>query len=475
LPSVRYENFANNPILIYNEEKSLRTVARHFADYKTIQADNGSFFVMDVGRIDELMQYWCISLPRVQPFYALQCNSDPVLLHLLAHYPNFGFFCASGDDVEKALDLIGIDRIIYGNPLWTRRNVCKAKEYGLQCLICQSENDLMRVKAFHPDANVILRVCIGPVENRLRIGCDLIDEAPLLIELCSKINIHLVGIGFSVCVGNLSLGLYAYAIAQCRRLFDLAAEFGILLNILDIGDFPSTDMSTGLSFNQISEIINSALFQYFPDDHFVNLRIIAEPGRYFASSAFALVTNVIGTYITRASLLTNTEIDVDEVVIVYKTNDGIYKSFGCILAEDCEPHCEPLHDDETQVITYVSIIGNTVENEVLQPITRLKSLKVGDWLLWNNMGAYTMYNRDKNCRNSLPVVHYFTDSERWAFLRKFSSISKSMSHGKTNVENLCEKKVDDEFSINSEVESFVSEDDDSIWARNSFLREDNEE
>lgn len=70
------------------------------------------------------------------------------------------------------------------------------------------------------------------------------------------------------------------------------------------------------------------------------------------------------------------EIDVDEVVIVYKTNDGIYKSFGCILAEDCEPHCEPLHDDETQVITYVSIIGNTVENEVLQPITRLKSLKV---------------------------------------------------------------------------------------------------
>lgn len=56
---------------------------------------------MDVGRIDELMQYWCISLPRVQPFYALQCNSDPVLLHLLAHYPNFGFFCASGDDVEK--------------------------------------------------------------------------------------------------------------------------------------------------------------------------------------------------------------------------------------------------------------------------------------------------------------------------------------------------------------------------------------
>lgn len=50
-----------------------------------------------------------------------------------------------------------------------------------------------------------------------------------------------------------------------------------------------------------------------------------------------------------------------------------------------------------------------------------------------------------------------------------------MSHGKTNVENLCEKKVDDVFSINSEVESFVSEDDDSIWARNSFLREDNEE
>lgn len=44
LPSVRYENFANNPILIYNEEKSLRTVARHFADYKTIQVINHKIF-----------------------------------------------------------------------------------------------------------------------------------------------------------------------------------------------------------------------------------------------------------------------------------------------------------------------------------------------------------------------------------------------------------------------------------------------
>ena len=40
---------------------------------------------------------------------------------------------------------------------------------------------------------------------------------------------------------------------------------------------------------QIAEVVNLSLDKYFPDD----VRIIAEPGRFYVASAFTIATNVI--------------------------------------------------------------------------------------------------------------------------------------------------------------------------------------
>ena len=50
-----------------------------------------------------------------------------------------------------------------------------------------------------------------------------------------------------------------------------------------------------MSFSEISADILASLAEHFPDDKYGDsLKMIAEPGRYFASAAYTLVTNVIG-------------------------------------------------------------------------------------------------------------------------------------------------------------------------------------
>lgn len=56
---------------------------------------------MDVSQINKLLDVWCNYLPRVQPFYAVDCNDDPVLLKVLSENPMVGFQCSTKQNIEK--------------------------------------------------------------------------------------------------------------------------------------------------------------------------------------------------------------------------------------------------------------------------------------------------------------------------------------------------------------------------------------
>lgn len=71
-------------------------------------------------------------------------------------------------------------------------------------------------------------------------------------------------------------------------------------------------------FNQqISSIINESLNSYFPSQ---DIKIIAEPGRFYVASAFTLVCQVHSVReIRRDGLLES---------MMYYINDGVYGSFN---------------------------------------------------------------------------------------------------------------------------------------------------
>ena len=113
-----------------------------------------------------------------------------------------------------------------------------------------------------------------------------------------------------------------------RKVFDEAQLIGYTLNLLDIGGgFPGFDQPE-INFDEVTFTINSSINKLFPEGS--GVRIIAEPGRYFAASAYTLAANVIAKREVEPSLAE------DKTRMMYYINDGVYGSFNCILYDHAE-------------------------------------------------------------------------------------------------------------------------------------------
>ncbi len=91
-----------------------------------------------------------------------------------------------------------------------------------------------------------------------------------------------------------NLSAYDAAIATARNVFEAGEALGHRMTLLDIGGgFSGRFDSHGhVMFGDIARTINAALSAYFPAD--AGVRVIAEPGRYFAETSAALLVPVYG-------------------------------------------------------------------------------------------------------------------------------------------------------------------------------------
>lgn len=151
-----------------------------------------------------------------------------------------------------------------------------------------------------------------------KFGCDPATEAVELLELAKRRGLRVVGLSFHIGSSCEDYDVYCEAIRISRELFTVAERLGFQFRVLDLGGgYP------GDSFDRIDEFagkINDALDQSFPVEEFGELRVLAEPGRYFVESAFTLVTTVHSRKLAK-----------DEAGCVldamYYLDEGVYSSF----------------------------------------------------------------------------------------------------------------------------------------------------
>lgn len=100
---------ARTPVTLSNNNFSSHQFVQDLARKET---QENAFFVADLGKIQFLVDEWTAKLPRVQPFYAINCNSDELLLKVLAS-SGLGLHCSSRQQQEIAFDFVGPDRVFY--------------------------------------------------------------------------------------------------------------------------------------------------------------------------------------------------------------------------------------------------------------------------------------------------------------------------------------------------------------------------
>uniref|UniRef100_UPI00358F847D ornithine decarboxylase-like n=1 Tax=Myxine glutinosa TaxID=7769 RepID=UPI00358F847D len=232
---------------------------------------------------------------------------------------------------------------------------------------------------------------------------------------------------FHVGSGCTDANTYTQAIADARCVFDMAKEFGYHLSLLDIGGgFPGC-LNSKVTFEEIASVVDTGLESYFPAD--LGLRIIAEPGRFFMTSAFTLAVNVIAKRAVGVDGEPAEANGNEEPSFMYYLNDGVYRSFNCLLYDHAQVSpvvYKEVSDDEPVFAS--SLWGPTCDGlDCVLNQCPLPELNVGDWLIFPDMGAYTLVAASTFNGFPRPPVHCIITHSDWLMelCPTFSSVANA--------------------------------------------------
>ncbi|KAJ2079040.1 Ornithine decarboxylase [Coemansia sp. RSA 988] len=365
-----------------------------FAKVSQASAED-AFFVADLGEVYRQYAQWTAHLPRVQPFFAVKCNPDPLVIKLLARL-GAGFDCASKSEILQVLheEGVGAQNIIYAHPCKPASHLRFARAAGVTMMTFDNADELAKISQLYPEAKAVLRILTDDSQSLCQLGLKFgaaPGDVPSLLATALKLGIDVVGVSFHVGSGCQSETAFADAVFRARRVFDQAAQVGLRLNLLDVGGgFPGRGDQSGMSFGAVADVLDAALATHFPADAFGHVRIIAEPGRYFVASAFSLAVNVIA----------RRQVERDEGQgFRYYVNDGVYGSFNCIMFDHQHPQPRVLMNggrfvakhDSLAPLYESSVWGPTCDSiDCIAASSLLPELQTGDWLVFDGMGAYTI-------------------------------------------------------------------------------------
>lgn len=384
---------------IVSEDKPTEIMKRIIHDKSR---EDASFYVLNLEEVIRRFKVWKVKLPRVKPHYAVKCNDHPAVVKTLALL-GAGFDCASRPEIKAVLSCgVKPSRIIYAHPCKVKSHLSFARSKGVKKMTFDSEQELYKIAELYPDAEILIRIRCDAAEVQCNLGIKfgvMPDEARPLLTLAGRLNLNVVGVAFHVGSGCSEPSVFERAIYETRRVFDEAIDEGHSPRIVDIGGgFLSGSL---IHLEEASQYINSALSQYFPEEG--NVEIIAEPGRYMVASAFTLCTPIINfkANVTPTSELPHEFVAEncpykDEVKTkMYYIDDGVYGSFNCILYDHQVVKPVPIIKKGSKKggrsKSVSSIWGPTCDgfDQVMKAVI-LPDLSVGDYLMWENMGAYTL-------------------------------------------------------------------------------------
>jgi len=356
------------------------------------QNEDDSLFVIDLARIVVQYAKFKRNFPRLHPHYAMKCNDSIPMIAMISALGG-GFDCASKGEFTTVIDggYQTAEGIIYAHPCKMANNIMAANRRGVYLTTFDNEEELEKLHRYMPKARAVLRIATDDraalCEFSTKFGCP-VSETTNLLTRAKALGVNVVGVSFHVGSGNSSHAAYERAIRDARAIFNVGAEMGFEMNLVDIGGgFPGSDPLpdpvTGerVLFEDIAGFIRPLLDELFPEGSGVHL--IAEPGRYFAESPYA-----IGMQVHSKRKLKKRD-GTEEYQ--YYTSDGKYQAFNCMIYDHAHPNIQILRPDTEAKIRNTTIFGPTCDSiDWIMKQQPFPNLDIGDWLFVPDFGAYTV-------------------------------------------------------------------------------------
>ena len=341
-------------------------------------------FVIDHDALRKNYREFRKYLPRVQIYYAVKANSDPLIVRTLfkegssfdvASMPEFKIVYENikGMPAKKRQDWIW-DKIIYANPNKPVETLEELDRYK-PLVTFDNLEEIRKIKKHAPHAGLVLRLKVpntgAMVELSSKFGAAPGEAVDLILE-ADKLGLTVEGLSFHVGSQTTNFENYVQALSLCAGIYKEARDRGYTkMNLLDIGGgFPAPYDETVKPFRELAKVVNNELERLFPKD----IQILAEPGRYMVATAGYSVAKVIGKAMRDGKPS-------------YYINDGVYHTYSGVIFDHCKYPVKAFKKGPTKIS---AVFGPTCDAlDVVSMAENLPELNRDDLVYSENIGAYS--------------------------------------------------------------------------------------
>jgi ornithine decarboxylase len=323
----------------------------------------------------------------IKPYYAVKCNPNPAILHTLDRLGT-GFDCASRDEIDRCLDMgVPPERLIFANPCKLEAHILHARMRNVKRMTFDNEDEMIKIVRLFPEAELVLRIITDDSSSMCKFSSKfgtLLKDVKPIMKLGQEIGAHIVGVSFHVGSGCEDPSAFGKAVRDAGTVFEWGAQCGMTMRLLDIGGGFQGDETLKPALADVASQVNAELWRFPQGTVF-----IAEPGRYFATKSHTVVLRVHSRRVMRDE-------QGSPIKVLYYVNDGVYQSFNSILFDHQHPLPRIVPTPNTLSITSSSprypstMFGPTCDSlDCICKDYPMPLLEVGQWVYFDNMGAYT--------------------------------------------------------------------------------------
>uniref|UniRef100_A0A8C7A493 Antizyme inhibitor 1 n=1 Tax=Neovison vison TaxID=452646 RepID=A0A8C7A493_NEOVI len=413
---------ANYSVGLLDEGTNLGNVIDNYVYEHTLTGKN-AFFVGDLGKIVKKHSQWQNIVAQIKPFYTVKCNSTPAVLEILAALGT-GFACSSKVSI---FHYFVTEMQHFRTHFNLVRKIARRGAWVAQVLLHIATEDN-----------------IGGEEGNMKFGTTL-KNCRHLLECAKELDVQIIGVKFHVSSACKESQVYVHALSDARCVFDMAGEFGFTMNMLDIGGgFTGTEFQ----LEEVNHVISPLLDVYFPEGS--GIKIISEPGSYYVSSAFTLAVNIIAKKVVENDKFSSgvEKTGSDEPAFMYYMNDGVYGSFASKLSEDLNtiPEVHKKYKEDEPLFTSSLWGPSCDELDQIVESCLLPELNVGDWLIFDNMGADSLHEPSAFNDFQRPAIYYMMSFSDWYEMQDAGITSDTMMKNFFFVPSCIQLSQEDGFS-----------------------------
>jgi ornithine decarboxylase len=351
-------------------------------DFLATRRPDGPCLVVDLDVVADNYRAFERALPDSRIYYAVKANPAPEILRLLASLGS-SFDTASVAEIEMALAAgATAERISFGNTIKKERDIARAYELGIRLFAVDCVEEVEKISRAAPGSRVFCRVLTDgegaewPLSRKF--GC-VPAMAVDVLRKAARLGLDAHGVSFHVGSQQTDLAAWDRALADAKHVFDVLAEDGIVLRMVNMGGgFPTRYLKDVPVAEAYGNAIFSALRQHFGN------RIpetILEPGRGMVGNAGVIKSEVV---------LISKKSEEDELRWVY-LDIGKFGGLAETMDEAIRyPIVTPRDGDRAAPCV---LAGPTCDSaDVLYektPYPLPLSLTIGDEVLIEGTGAYT--------------------------------------------------------------------------------------